>query len=64
MVLKSRKDDEELMRLSAELEERFPEFKASTGTTQAIDIIGGGVKSNVLPEEVFAIINHRIADSR
>ncbi|KZT65622.1 carboxypeptidase S [Daedalea quercina L-15889] len=36
-------------------------FKALVGTTQAIDIIGGGVKSNALPENAMAIINHRIA---
>jgi Gly-Xaa carboxypeptidase len=30
-------------------------------TTQAIDVIHGGVKSNALPEEAWAIVNHRIA---
>ena len=30
-------------------------------TTQAIDIIRGGVKTNALPEYAYAIINHRIA---
>lgn len=30
-------------------------------TSQAIDIISGGVKVNALPEKVFAVINHRIA---
>ncbi|KIY50237.1 carboxypeptidase S [Fistulina hepatica ATCC 64428] len=29
-------------------------------TTQAIDMISGGVKSNALPEEAYAIVNHRI----
>lgn len=29
-------------------------------TSQAIDIIGGGVKANALPEKVTALINHRI----
>ncbi|THH10750.1 hypothetical protein EW145_g1115 [Phellinidium pouzarii] len=33
-----------------------------TGTTQAVDIINGGVKSNALPEQAYAIVNHRIAD--
>lgn len=33
-----------------------------TGTTQAIDLIGGGVKINALPERTWAIANHRIAD--
>ncbi|CAA7267427.1 unnamed protein product [Cyclocybe aegerita] len=31
------------------------------GTTQAIDVIQGGVKSNALPEKAWAIVNHRIA---
>ncbi|KAG5419921.1 hypothetical protein I9W82_001801 [Candida metapsilosis] len=30
-------------------------------TTQAVDVINGGVKSNALPEYVEAVINHRIA---
>jgi Gly-Xaa carboxypeptidase len=30
-------------------------------TSQATDVILGGVKTNALPEEVYAIINHRIA---
>jgi len=31
------------------------------GTTQAIDLIQGGVKSNALPEKAWAVVNHRIA---
>ncbi|KZT10071.1 carboxypeptidase S [Laetiporus sulphureus 93-53] len=38
-----------------------PTFKALVGTTQAIDMINGGVKSNALPENVMAVVNHRIA---
>lgn len=30
-------------------------------TSQATDLISGGVKINALPEKVFAVINHRIA---
>ncbi len=30
-------------------------------TTQAIDVIHGGVKSNALPEQAWAIVNHRVA---
>ncbi|KAJ7220299.1 hypothetical protein GGX14DRAFT_434106 [Mycena pura] len=29
-------------------------------TTQAIDVISGGIKSNALPEQAHAIVNHRI----
>ncbi|KAG5645625.1 hypothetical protein DXG03_005616 [Asterophora parasitica] len=38
-----------------------PAYKSNVGTTQAIDIIGGGVKANALPEQAWAIVNHRIA---
>jgi Gly-Xaa carboxypeptidase len=36
-------------------------FKSLAGTTQAIDLIQGGVKSNALPERAWAVVNHRIA---
>ncbi|KZT01079.1 carboxypeptidase S [Laetiporus sulphureus 93-53] len=36
-------------------------FKALVSTTQAVDVINGGVKSNALPENAMAIVNHRIA---
>ena len=39
-------------------------FKALVGTTQAIDLIGGGVKTNALPESAWAVVNHRIATDR
>ncbi|GAW01633.1 carboxypeptidase s [Lentinula edodes] len=38
-----------------------PWFKSLIGTTQAVDVIRGGVKSNALPEQAWAIVNHRIA---
>ncbi|KZS94485.1 carboxypeptidase S, partial [Sistotremastrum niveocremeum HHB9708] len=38
-----------------------PLTEAQVGTTQAIDLINGGVKTNALPESAWAIINHRIA---
>lgn len=38
-----------------------PLYKSLVGTTQAIDIIHGGVKSNALPEKAWAIVNHRIS---
>ncbi|KAF7327236.1 Gly-X carboxypeptidase [Mycena kentingensis (nom. inval.)] len=37
------------------------EIRALVGTTQAIDIVHGGVKSNALPEQAYAVVNHRIA---
>ncbi|KAH9945712.1 carboxypeptidase S [Amylocystis lapponica] len=36
-------------------------FEALVGTTQAIDLIDGGVKTNALPENAEAVVNHRIA---
>jgi len=38
-----------------------PFYRALVGTTQAIDLVQGGVKANALPEESWAVINHRIA---
>ncbi|KAJ6572285.1 carboxypeptidase S [Mycena capillaripes] len=38
-----------------------PMFRALVGTTQAVDMISGGVKSNALPEQAVALVNHRIA---
>ncbi|ELU39297.1 carboxypeptidase s [Rhizoctonia solani AG-1 IA] len=36
-------------------------WRAFVGTTQAVDIVNGGVKANALPEQAKALINHRIA---
>lgn len=41
-----------------------PYFKGLASTTQAIDIVQGGVKVNVLPEKAWAVINHRISMER
>ena len=39
-------------------------YRALIGTTQAIDLISGGVKTNALPEQAWAVVNHRIATDR
>jgi Gly-Xaa carboxypeptidase len=39
-------------------------FKSLVGTTQAIDLVSGGVKTNALPEQAWAVVNHRIATDR
>ena len=39
-------------------------LKNLVGTTQAIDLIQGGVKTNALPERAWAVVNHRIATER
>ncbi|KAG6810887.1 hypothetical protein H0H92_009917 [Tricholoma furcatifolium] len=38
-----------------------PGYASLVGTTQAIDVIQGGVKANALPEKAFALVNHRIS---
>jgi Gly-Xaa carboxypeptidase len=40
-----------------------PRIAAQGGTTTAVDLIGGGVKTNALPELSWAVINHRISTS-
>jgi Gly-Xaa carboxypeptidase len=39
-------------------------FMSLVGTTQAIDIVDGGIKVNALPEQAWAIVNHRISTER
>jgi Gly-Xaa carboxypeptidase len=39
-------------------------LKSLAGTTQAVDVIQGGVKSNALPERAWAIVNHRVSTER
>lgn len=38
-------------------------YKALASTSQAIDLVQGGVKTNALPENAWAVINHRISTS-
>jgi len=38
-----------------------PFYVSLISTTQAIDLVRGGVKTNALPEEAWAVVNHRIA---
>ncbi|KAJ7213809.1 hypothetical protein B0H12DRAFT_1032935 [Mycena haematopus] len=35
-------------------------YRSQIATTQAVDVVTGGVKSNALPEEAHAVVNHRI----
>ncbi|KAJ7281642.1 hypothetical protein C8J57DRAFT_1433504 [Mycena rebaudengoi] len=39
-----------------------PLFETMLRTTQAVDIVSGGVKANALPEQASALVNHRIAE--
>lgn len=63
MIFESTKSDRALHAL-AKLVEEYPELSSSIATTQAIDLIQGGVKANELPENAWAVINHRIATQR
>ncbi|KAF9269527.1 carboxypeptidase S [Marasmius fiardii PR-910] len=38
-----------------------PTLRSLAGTTQAIDIVRGGVKSNALPEQAYAVVNQRVS---
>ena len=38
--------------------------KSLLSTTQAVDLISGGVKVNALPESAAAVVNHRISTDR
>jgi hypothetical protein len=38
--------------------------RSIVGTTQAIDVIHGGIKFNALPEHAWAAINHRVSVTR
>ncbi|KAH9987511.1 hypothetical protein BJV77DRAFT_1070480 [Russula vinacea] len=55
--------DRALRKLETELI-KDPIYSALIGSTQAIDLVQGGVKANALPEEAWAVINHRIATQR
>ncbi|KAF7308645.1 Gly-X carboxypeptidase [Mycena chlorophos] len=60
LIKHSAHSDHALRKLEKVLFEDRP-FRALVGTTQAADIIHGGVKSNALPEQAFALVNHRIS---
>lgn len=64
LVSQSAHSDKALEKLTAELTRINPAFKAIAGTTQAVDVIRGGVKTNALPENAYVIVNHRIAAYR
>ncbi|KIK60455.1 hypothetical protein GYMLUDRAFT_168042 [Collybiopsis luxurians FD-317 M1] len=55
-------DDVALQKFAKALFEADPFFKVLSRTTQAVDLISGGVKINALPERAEAVINHRIAE--
>ncbi|KAI0761831.1 carboxypeptidase S [Trametes elegans] len=60
LIARARTSDRALAALEEELAATEPRFGALAGTTQAADIVRGGVKTNALPERAEAIVNHRI----
>jgi Gly-Xaa carboxypeptidase len=63
LIKRSIHSDRALHKLEAELI-KDNQYRSLIGTTQAIDLIQGGVKTNALPEEAWAVVNHRIATQR
>lgn len=63
-IIESRTSDEALARVQDVILTDFPDMKYVMETTQAIDLISGGVKVNALPERVTAVVNHRIDTAR
>ncbi|EJF64229.1 Zn-dependent exopeptidase [Dichomitus squalens LYAD-421 SS1] len=55
------RDADTLEELKDALIETFPQYNAILRTTQAVDLVSGGVKVNALPELAAAVVNHRIA---
>lgn len=63
LIARSKTSDKALKALTNEVSKNRL-FKSLAGTTQAIDIIHGGVKANALPEQAYALVNHRVAVTR
>ncbi|KAJ2920853.1 hypothetical protein H1R20_g16240, partial [Candolleomyces eurysporus] len=60
LIQKSTGSDKALKKLeSVVLKDHL--IKSLVGSTQAVDLIHGGVKSNALPEQAWAIVNHRVS---
>ncbi|KAF5392274.1 hypothetical protein D9757_001555 [Collybiopsis confluens] len=59
-VLKSTHSDKALRKVQEQFVNPDLWYSSLVGTTQAVDIVAGGVKANALPESAYAIVNHRI----
>ena len=49
---------------SSEYNLASPPVDIETQTKHSLFLVQGGIKVNALPENVFAIVNHRIAEHR
>ena len=63
LILKSA-DSDLVLRILEKAIEKDVVLRSFVSTTRAIDLIHGGVKTNALPEQAWAVINHRIATQR
>ncbi|BGP42648.1 hypothetical protein JCM10449v2_006660 [Rhodotorula kratochvilovae] len=54
------RDQKQWKKLGEEMAREDPIMRAFLGTTQAVDLIEGGVKLNALPEYASAAVNYRI----
>ncbi|TFK51770.1 carboxypeptidase S [Heliocybe sulcata] len=62
LAQKAFEDDEALDKFKDGLISSDPMWDATLKTTQAVDLVSGGVKVNALPERAKAVVNHRIAE--
>ena len=60
LITHSRNSDKALHALEEHLAKTDRLYPALAGTTQAADVIHGGVKTNALPELAEVIVNHRL----
>ena len=61
LISRSRTSDSALHELEQHLARTDRLYPALAGTTQAADVVRGGVKTNALPERAEVIVNHRLA---
>ncbi|KIK62590.1 hypothetical protein GYMLUDRAFT_164647 [Collybiopsis luxurians FD-317 M1] len=59
-IIKSIHSDKALRKVDELFVHKDLWYSSLVGTTQAVDIVAGGVKANALPESAYAIVNHRI----
>ncbi|KAI0056924.1 Zn-dependent exopeptidase [Artomyces pyxidatus] len=62
LVRRAATNDGALAQLQERLMKEDPTARALLGTTQAVDVVGGGIKINALPGSAWAMVDHRIAD--
>lgn len=60
MIKQAARSSSHRQKLAKYLTHIYPAFKPLLSTTQASDVIRGGIKANALPEETTLIVNHRI----